>query len=319
MALAVTLVVLLFARDVGRSAHGAISPRRSENRSFSVLANELLGEENGFDARLAHLLTSDPGLSRPVFAARLVQLAQVLPSWQVQAIQLRRPHLAHDINDVLSLLTEQRVDDDQRLLAGVASSLSFPWPALTGTAATLSPDGAQASLLATSKQWAVARWGLVREPGHVTLLATTNDVARLDYATALGTLSNSSSLVLVRGIGILAVSVSPAPLPAPAGELLLPPTGAVRLGVTVSNASYADQPVSLTYVLRPTNRLGLAQRQTMTATLGPLQSYAFVPAPIIAVASERATLTISLGGASSGPGMSRLRRYSVIVSPSGNG
>lgn len=319
MALAVTLVVLLFARDVGRSAHGAISPRRSENRSFGVLANALLSQENSFDSRLAYLLANGQGLSRVVFAARLTQLAQELPSWQTQAVQLRRPRLAHGVNDAISLLTEQRIDDYQTILAGVASSLSLPWPAATGSPANLSPGAAQAALLATSKQWSVARWGLIREPGRVSLLATTNVSALVDLAAAESSLARSRTLALTRGIGIVAVSVTPAPLPAAAGELLLPPTGSVRLGVTVSNASYVDQPVSLTYILTPTNRLGLSQRQTMTMTLRPLQSYAFVPKLLSAVASEHAMLTISLSGASSGPGMSRLRRYSVIVSPSGNG
>jgi hypothetical protein len=120
-------------------------------------------------------------------------------------------------------------------------------------------------------------------------------------------------------VGIVAVSVNPAPLPAMKGELLLPPTRSVRLGVSVKNASYDDQPISITYVLTPNNRLGISQRQTMNYTLGPLQSYAFVPNLLSVVASEHATLTISVGGAPSGPAMSRLRRYTVVVSSSGNG
>ena len=79
IAVVATLVVLLFARDVTRSAHGAISPRRSENRSFGVLANLLLSQQNDFDAHLAYLLANGTSLTRPVFAARLTQLYQELP------------------------------------------------------------------------------------------------------------------------------------------------------------------------------------------------------------------------------------------------
>jgi len=318
VALAVTLVVLVFARDIGRSAHGAISPRRSENRSFAVLANALLSQENAFDRRLAYLLTNGQSLSRPVFAARLDQLAGQLPLWQTQAVQLRRPRLAHDVNDVVTQTTEQRIDDYQALLAGVASSLGLPWSSPPSSPVTLTAGAAQASLVATSKQWNEARWGLVREPGRVSLLAISDSSALMNLPGALSALELSSSLAVTRGIGIAAISVTPAPLPAPAGELLLPPTASVRLGVTVSDTSYVNQPVSISYVLTPTNRLGVSERQTMTVTLGPLQSYAFVMKHLSTVASEHATLTVTLGGAASGPQMSRERRYSVVVSPSGS-
>ncbi len=318
MALVATLLVLVFARDIGRSAHGAINPRRSENRSFAALANSLLGQENAFDARLTYLLTNGESVSRSVFAARLDQLAEQLPLWQTQAAQLRRPRLAHDVNDVVAQIADERVDDYQVILAKVASSLSIPWPNPSGPPATLTLSAAQASLVATGKQWGEARWGLIREPGRVSLLATSNFSALLNLSTVVDALGHSSSLAATRGIGIAAVSVSPAPLPTASGELLLPPTRSVRLGVSISNAGYVNQPISLTYVLTPTNRLGISERQTMTMTLRPLQSYAFVPASLSTVASEHAILTISLSGAPSGAGMSRLRRYTVIVSPSGN-
>lgn len=319
MALVATLAVLVFARDVSRSAHGALSPRSSENRSFSVLANSLLGQENAFDSRLTYLLTNGQGLTRSVFAARLAQLADQLPLWQTQAAQLRRPRLAHDVNDVVALLTEQRVDDYQAILASVASSLTLPWTSVAHPTVTLTTSAAQASLATTSAEWDTARWGLVREPGRASLLAMSDVSALLDLSSVVGALRNSSSLAVTRGIGIVAVSVTPAPLPAVVGELLLPPTSSVRLGVSVSNASYVNQPVTLTYVLTPTNRLGISQSQSLRMTLGPLQSFAFVPPPLSTVTSEHANLTISVSGAPSGPQMSRLRRYTVIVSPSGNG
>lgn len=319
MALIATFVALLFARDISRAGHGATSPRRSENRSFAVLANALVGQENAFDARLTYLLTRGGPLSRPVFAARLKQLDQVVLSWQTQASLLRRPPLVHGVNASLAQLTEQRVDDCQFLLGAVAEGLSLPWATPTNVTPGLTIPTAQASLVATSREWDFARRGLLLEPGHVTLLATSNHLALLDITTVMNGLEQSPSLVLTRGVGITAVAVSPAPLPAPAGEILLPPTGMIHLGVTVTNASYATQPVSLSVVFTPTGRLGVAQRQTMTVTLRPLASYAFVPKILTIVASEHATLTVSIAGAPSGPGMVRSRRYAVVISPSGNG
>jgi hypothetical protein len=110
IALALTLLVLLFARDVSRSAHGAIGPRRSENRSFGALANSLVSQENIFDGHLSYLLVHGATLSRPIFAARMSQLREQLPHWAIEADQLRRPQLAHNVNGVVGAQTEVRID-----------------------------------------------------------------------------------------------------------------------------------------------------------------------------------------------------------------
>lgn len=319
MAVIATLLVVLFARDISRAGHGATSPRLSENESFAALTNSLIGQENAFDAHLAYLLEHGASLSRQVFAARLVQLQQQLPLFQTEASRLRRPLLKHRINDTIAQLTEQRVDDYQLVLSSVASGLSMPWSTPSNLTPGLSVAAAQASLASTSQQWNLARRGLLLEPGHVSLSGTTSATAHLDFTTVMSQLSQSPSLTLTRGVGITAVSVSPSPLPAPTGEILLPPTGVIHLGVTVSNASYATQPVTLTIVLSPAGRSGVPQRQSMSVTLRPLGSYAFVPKILSIAASEHATLTLSLAGAQTGPNMVRLRRYAVVVSPSGNG
>ncbi|MHB1087157.1 MAG: hypothetical protein ACYC19_00135 [Acidimicrobiales bacterium] len=319
VAVIATLLVLLFARDISRAGHGATSPRLSENESFAALTNSLVGQENAFDAHLAYLLEHGASLSRQVFAARLTQLQQQLPMFQTEASRLRRPPLKHRINDTIAQVTEQRVDDYQVVLDAVASGLSMPWSTPSNVTPGLSAAAAQSELLATSQQWNLARRGLLLEPGHVTLSSTTTAVAHLDFASVMSRLSQSPSLTLTRGVGITAVSVLPSPLPAPTGEILLPPTGVVHLGVTVTNASYATQPVTLTIVLSPAGRVGVAQRQSMSVTLRPLASYSFDPKILSIAASEHATLTVSLAGAQTGPNMVRSRRYSVVVSPSGNG
>ena len=319
MALLATLLVLLFARDISRAGHGATSPRLSENRSFAALTNSLVNQENAFDARTAYLLTRASSVSRPVFDARLEQLAQLVSSWQVQASRLRRPQLAHDVNDTIAQLTEQRIDDDEFLLTAVANGLSLPWTPSFTLAKGLTIATAQASLVATSEQWNVARRSLRLEPGHVALLATKNAVATLPFATVMTRLEQSPSLILTRGVGITAVSVQPSPLPAPSGEILLPPTSSVHLGVTVTNASYATQRVSVAVVFTPSGPSALAQRQTLSVTLGPLGSYAFVFQNLHSAPSEHAVLSLSVAGTSSGANMSRSRRYTVVISPSGNG
>ena len=316
LALSATLVVLLFAHDITRSAHSAADLRRSENRSFGVLANGLLGQESEFDQRSSFLLTNAQTLTRPVFAARLTQIAQQLPVLANEAVLLRRPVLAHNVNAVLSQLTEQRVDDYQVLLDTVARSLSLPWTVLNTTFTT---RVAQASLVTTSGEWAFARWSLVKEPGRVKLIANATSMSTMDLTSQLAILANAPSLSLRRGIGIAAVSVDPAPLPAPNGTLILPPVSSIHLGVSVSNAAYVNQAVALTVIFTPANPRRPRQIQRLVATLGPLQSFAFVPTRLATAVSEKATLTISISGAPSGANMTRIRIYHVTMSPSGIG
>ena len=314
VALALTLLVLLFARDINRSAHGAVSPRRSENRSFGQMVNLLAAQENSLDARLYYLLQHGGSLSRSVFAARLAQLSQELPGWTTEAELLRRPVLAHHVNDLVFALTEQRVDDYQNLFSDLASQLNLPWsPAPTGSQVVSAP--AQ-SLVATVNQWDHARWSLTHEPGRVTLPTLSMGAAK--YVVAVGTnqLAGSASLAPTRAIGIVAVEVTPTPLPAAVGVLLLPPVTSIQLGVTVSNVDYIEQPVTLRVVFRPS--FGPARSQTLHTVLGPLQSYAFVPGALATVASEHATLSITVSGAPPGPGLSNSRSYQVRISPSGN-
>lgn len=314
VALALTLLVLLFARDINRSAHGAIGPRRSENRSFGQMVSLLVAQENNVDARLYYLLQHGGSLSRSVFAARLDQLAQQLPGWATEAELLRRPVLAHHVNDLVFVLTEQRIDDYQNLFSDLTSRLGLPWsPTPTGSQVVTEP--AQ-SLVATVTQWDHARWSLTHEPGRVTLPYLSMGAAKYYVAVGTNQLTNSTSLAPTRAIGIVAVEVTPTPLPAPTGVLLLPPVTSIQLGVTVSNVAYIQQPVTLRVVFTPS--FGPARSETLHTVLGPLQSYAFVPGALATVASERATLTITVTGAPPGPGLGNSRTYQVKISPSGN-
>lgn len=315
----VSLLVLLFARDISRAAHGSLSPRRSENRSFAQLSSVLISQENYFDGRLRYLLVNGGSLPRATFAARLTQLADELPLWSTEGEQLRRPALAHDVNDVLAQETAQRVNDYESLLSDVSRSLVLPSGTLPwNTGSSLSAPTAQESLLATSEQWRVKRWSLAREPGREVLKATANGIALLHFATTLQALRTSSTLAATRGVGIAAVSVEPAPLPAPAGELLLPPVTSVHLGVSVLNANYIDQPIFVTVTLIPLNGRGSRQSQTMSTVLGPSRAYAFVPQRLVTRASERARLIIAVSGSPTAPNMTRKRIYDVVMSPSGN-
>jgi len=314
VALAVTLLVLLFARDVNRAAHASSGVRRSENRSFAQLANALLESEHLFGQHLGYLLTHGATLSRPVFAARLDQLALQLPDWSTDANLLRRPDIDHDLNTAIDQLTVQRVDDYQVVLDSVAAALDLPWTTLNTTG--LTSVAARSSLLATDREWGTLRHLLGHEPGHVDLAATVTPSSVVTLPTTLDALAGAASLKLTRGVGIAAVAVTPSPFPAPAGRILLPPVTTFHLGVAVTNAAFVRQPVTLTVTLTALTGATLApQTQAMSVTLGPLRSYAFVPRLLTTLPGEHAVLTVTVRGAPSAPSMSRRRTYLVILSP----
>ncbi len=313
LALVITLIVLVFARDVSRSAHGAITERRSENKSFAALANGLVDQENEFDARLDRLLTQGASLRRIVFAARLYQLNDVLPGWITDADLLREPALSHKVNETLYQLTIERVAAYQALLGDVATSLRLPW----STTPSETPANPSATIVETSSRWNRARFALSKEPGRVRLAATTSRSASYFEHRGTTDLANAPSLALVRAISIVAVRVVPSPLPAAHGVLLLPPVKTVALGVSVLNASYDEQPVTLSIRVTPTNHRGQPFFERMSTTLGPLQAYAFVPSALTTAPSERAGVVISVAGARAAVGKVTTEHFRLEMSPSG--
>ncbi len=313
-ALAVTVVAVGFAADVARAAHGARSVRRSENRSFGQLVNTLVARENAFDGHLAYLLEHGGSLTRVVFTARLSQLAAALPSWAEEATLLRRPIIAHQLNVVIAQVTEERADDATTVLDAVAGALHLPWVALSTPGGTLA--AAQAGLRATAATWSRARYGLVHEPGLVHLGALTTLVANLALPTTLATLAASPSLQLHRSAGISALEVTPTPLPAPAGELLLLAAPSTSLAATVTNAADTYQPVALTATIA--NAAGtLIHVVHEHATLGPLSSIGFSLGTYFLAPGSRGTLVLTLSGVPAGGRWPTLRRYRLVVAPSG--
>jgi hypothetical protein len=313
LAVAVTLVLLVFARDVTRSAHSSTATRRSENRSFGGLANALIVQQNDFDQSLVTLLRSGGTLTRPVLDAQLEQLHLGLANWNTEAQFLRRPKLAHDVNDKLEELTLQRVDAYNSILSSIASQLTLPPLTPIPTDKAVSTPGQL--LITTGIAWNSDRYDLTKEPGRQHLGAMTFASAKYFVSFGAQNLTSSSSLAVVRGIGVAAVSIVPAPFPSTHGELLLPPVNQFHVGVSVSNTGFVEQPVTLNVTLTPTNGPHATVRQSFHLNLAPLQSYAVVPKDFATVPSERATLVISVSGASAGPNLTTTRSYSVVMSP----
>jgi hypothetical protein len=314
VAIVLTLIVAVFAHDVNHAAHNASGARRSEDLSFAALSNALIGQENEFDGHLASLLNQAGTLPRVVFAARLYQLNDALAGWSEDAQLLRHPGLAHNINLSIGTLTNERVAAYQTMLGDVARSLELPWT--TKPNEPVANPGA--TLIASSEQWNFDRFALRKEPGHVRLDATSVASAKYFLAHGVSLVTRSASLELVRAISIDAVRVDPSAFPSASGLMVLPPVRSVQLGVSVLNASYDDQPVTLSVRVTPLNGLGQAFSQTMTATLGPDAAYAFVPHALVTSPSERATLVIRVLGVRAAVGKVSEEHFRLEMSPSGN-
>jgi hypothetical protein len=313
LALALTVVAVLFARDVSRSAHEATSPRRSENRSFAALATRLVASTNQLDFHLAYLLEHGKSLSRVIFAARLSQIDRQLPALVSDANLLHRPVLAHHVQRELINLTMARVNADAAIIGATTTALSLP-----GTQAPLSSvTAAQASVSSALSRWNYKRFSLVGEPGRVSLPAATSNLAHVNWASVIATLTGSASLTLTRALSISAVAITPSPLPAPVGHIVLPPVTSIDVGVVVTNGAYCDQRASLSVTFTAPN--GSVQRRTMHVTLGPLASFAFDAVPLTSYAGEKATLRVVASGAPAASGKSLSRTYAVTLAPSGAG
>ena len=315
VALLVTFLVVVFAREVTRAAHQEHSARQGENLSFAAMAATLLGQENSFDSHLATLLSSGSNLSRVAVAEQLSQLTQDLGAWRDEASLLRTPVLAPPLNLTLSAETEARAADYATIVSYVAHALQLNGPAVTNP--SLSLGAAQLSLLATAATWGAARHELEYAPGAVTLAALSVASARLNVPQDVTVLASSANLSATRAIEISAVQVQPAPFPAPSHTLLLAPTTTLEVQVSVSNLREILQPVSLTMTL--TSSTGAVQGANATQTLSPLSSYAFASHVFSVAPGEKGTLSLSLNGVPGSALLVHNRTYVVRISPSGLG
>jgi hypothetical protein len=315
VALIVTFVVLVFGREVSRSAHQETSARLSENLSFTQLAGTLLSQENTFDTELASLLTTGTHLTRVAFAVQLSELSQELSSWRDAATQIKTPVLSPDLNTMLSADTLTRVNDYDVILAYVAQGLSLSGPSTSPSSPSL--GAAQSSLLETAASWGDERHLLASAPGQVTLAALTHASAGLNVPQYVQTLAAAPSLAASRAIVIAAIQVQPAPFPAPALTLVLAPTTTMQVQVSVSNLREITQPVTLSMVLTPS--AGTAQPVTDAQTLSPLTSFAFTSHTFAVFPGEKGTLSVILNGVPASAGLLHSRTYSVSVSASATG
>jgi len=301
--------VLIFARDVSRSAHSDPRAVRSENLSFGALSAVIIGEENTIDSSLTALLVRGAQFNRAQLSAQMTTLYDTVRVLPAQASQLRNPVLHADVNDKLATFCQARARAYGAVLRNVATTLSLPWP----TGPTMSQRQATIVLRTTTGQWNALTSVLAHEPGHVTLTPFSDFTGLLDVQALSEQMVRTPSLQLARSLAIAAVSVSPAPFPSPPGTLEIVGTSPLVIGVSVLNGSFADQPATVTATL--VSSTGLTTTRRASATLGPRRAFAFSNLTFTPLSGERATLRIVVTGAPPTPHHTTVRTYRVNVAP----
>ena len=193
--------------------------RRSENRSFARARQHAdRPRRTTSTRRLDRLLSQGASLRRYVFAARLDQLGEALPGWITAADLLRRPKLAHEVNESLYELTLERADAYETLLSEVARRADPPLERRRRA------DGVRAPRRHSSRRASVGIWSAsrcVKEPGHGTSRAQPRRRARhyVPGTADCGALVRSSTRTSCGRSPSPRCASSPAPLPAKAGVL----------------------------------------------------------------------------------------------------
>jgi hypothetical protein len=308
IAVVVTIVVVVFARDIQHQAHRSNAERTSLNRNFRALSDSIINDENAWGAAASQVVATGANMTRSQLATNLDQLRRGGTQLDQRVSLLESPSLAHDVQATLIAVTRQRVSAIDHLIGAISAPLQLPH---AGPAS--SPDAVAHAIGRSNDLWKVARFSLVREPGRVVLSASSLSLATDPLAAEVAALVAAPSLAPVRSLTIAAVSVSPAPLPAPAGIIHLVPTSSLVVGVTARNGEYVDQPLTITVVVRPVNGVGRYESRSFQAVAGPNASVATVMAAIPVSPSERADLVVRVVGAGA-PG--DIRHYSLVIAPS---
>jgi hypothetical protein len=305
-ALAVT-VVIVFARDIQRYAHGTATQQRSQNTTFKSLSSALLEDENAWGDEVASTVSGGAALTRAELSTQLDGYRMTGTELVQRARILSTPELHGDVQAVLEQVTEERVSAIDLLIGDIAGPLQLP---NAGSGAPVS--AIQHAIVTSNEAWRSVRLALRYEPGGVVLARSRLTLGTAPLTSQIAALVAAPSLAPTRLVTIAALSVAPAPLPASVGLLHLVPTFTLRAGVSVTNLEWIVQPATVTVTIRPLNGRGRATSAETWLTVGPQQSAAGTFRPLAVEPGERAVMTVVVGGAPS----SGSRTYQLFVAPS---
>lgn len=305
-AVVLSLLVLIFGRDVARTAHGDRAAQISQNESFGALASSTVAQEKAIDTQLHTVLNGARHLTRASVLEQLQQIRNEAVTTSTQVAALIGPGLVSDIAPTFVHDVQRRARAYRSLADVVANALNLPWT----PSGTTSTSAALQELAFTQASWARAAQVLAQQPGHVIVAGFPSENGP-GIAGALAALRASPTLALVRSASITAVAISPAPLPAAAHHIALIPLTSFQVTVSVSNLAVDRQPVQLVATL--VFHDGHQVIRSVRGEIGPSSSLAFHDLSFPVNPGARATLTLRLTGSPPLASGFSERRYQVVI------
>ncbi len=312
MAAAITISVVVIARDVHSLASQSTSNRATLNRTFAVLAGSVMADENLYGEQAATLLSAGGTLSRSTFASDLDALTLSGSQLLQRTALLAQPSLDGHVQLTLGTVTALRVDGVTQLFHDVGHQLQLPGTP-TSTASSSTP---QQEFVTSNQLWQHARVQLLGAPGHARLPASVFALASAPLTTQSTALISAPSLQPVSAATIATVAVTPAPFPSPVGKLVLPPTNSISFDVVVRNTQYITQPVTVHLTLQHTTHAGVTITQRMSTVIDPLGARAVTFSSLAVVPGETGVVNISLTGVPIASGGTGTKHYVLSIAPS---
>jgi len=306
----VATLATLFVRDVLNAAHDSKTNQYTLNRSFSVLANSSMEEQDAVDAATMTLLSQARSMTRSEFKATLTNLTQRVDRIAENARMLESPTIVRNVNHRLIELTMNRVAAWRTVrdaLEGPLRLIDRPTPSVTELRHALE------LIRASNDQWATLRFALRHQPGRSVMRASTWSLA-ITTDQSFSSVASLPNLAPFSAVAIGAIAVDPQPLPSRSAQIVLLPKTEVGIGVTVRNVgrSKASVVISVSMRWRHADTSTVSTRRTIPAGTSTAVIFPAVPT----YPGMRGTLTVHVGAAAPGFRGAATREYSVKVAPS---
>ena len=260
----VAIIVAIFINQVVETAKASSAAEATENRSFAAAANLFTQRGEALDAQFTNLLVHPPE-TRVAARVAVSNIFALVDEQASLASHLSPPNVGGGVGNRCADLATREVVDWHRLLSSWAATYH-----LSSRSVATSPRAAALSdLTAASAQWNRHRGALVGQPGHVRLSPQVYGLVSLGISgwSNVQHRWDASTLHLTPTLRLAAILISPQPLPTSSTAWIVPASSVLDIGVSVRDVTAADQEVSWTLTVTPTNKVGATVTFRSSGTL----------------------------------------------------
>ena len=309
----VAIIVAIFINQVVETAKASSAAEATENRSFAAAANLFTQRGEALDAQFTNLLVHPPE-TRVAARVAVSNIFALVDEQASLASHLSPPNVGGGVGNRCADLATREVVDWRRLLSSWAATYH-----LSSRSVATSPRAAALSdLTAASAQWNRHRGALVGQPGHVRLSPQVYGLVSLGISgwSNVQHRWDASTLHLTPTLRLAAILISPQPLPTSSTAWIVPASSVLDIGVSVRDVTAADQEVSWTLTVTPTNKVGATVTFRSSGTLHADGALALRDAFVNVTPGEIATVRFDIRSAG-GVGVSISHRLEVIGTAAG--